>query len=205
VPTDSRVLVRSSGLLEGMIVDVLPGSAAEMWRNEASAGATPAPGLLERADQLSTRADTILAQIQSIVSPQTARSVARSADLLPTLLTALAATIEQERADLRDLGASLRRSAAELERASANGRLERTAAHADSALAELDDAARSLTHASAALDSILARTERGSGTLGRLTHDDALYDQLLRASANLSLLAEDVRKNPGRYVKLSIF
>jgi phospholipid/cholesterol/gamma-HCH transport system substrate-binding protein len=205
VPVDSRVLVRSSGLLEGMIVDVLPGSERGLLRDRATVRASSAEGLLEQAGNLGARTDTILTQIGKIVSPGTAESVARSAALLPNLLGALAATIEQERGDLRELGASLRRSAAELERATAGGRIGQAVDNADSALIQLELAAHSLVHASASLDSILARTERGTGTLGRLTHDDALYEQLLRASTNLSLLAEDVRKNPGRYVKLRIF
>jgi phospholipid/cholesterol/gamma-HCH transport system substrate-binding protein len=205
VPADSRAVVRSSGLLEGMMVDVLPGAAPGALGDQAFIPAQPGAALLEKADQLSNRADSILAQIQTIVSPENARNVGRSIDVLPRLLTTLAQTLEQERGDLRELGASLRRSAAELERATANGRLERTVGNADSALVQLTGAGRSLAHASAALDSLLSRTERGSGTLGRLTHDDALYDQLLRTSTSLGLLAEDVRRNPGRYVKLSIF
>jgi phospholipid/cholesterol/gamma-HCH transport system substrate-binding protein len=205
VPADSRVFVRSSGLLEGMIVDVLPGSEHQPLPDRATVRAYSAEGLLEQAGNLSSHTDSILTQIGNIVSPGTAESVARSAALLPNLLSALAATIEQERGDLRELGTSLRRSAAELERATANGRVGQAVDNVDSALVQLKLAAHSFAHASASLDSILARTERGSGTLGRLTRDDALYEQLLRASTSLSLLAEDVRRNPGRYVKLRIF
>ena len=54
--------------------------------------------------------------------------------------------------------------------------------------------------------------ERGEGTLGRLSKDDALYlkashafDEASRAAAELARLGEDVRRHPERYVKLSLF
>jgi hypothetical protein len=95
-----------------------------------------------------------LLQIQGIISPQTARNVTHSAELLPALLNALAGTIEQERSDLRELGGSLRRSAAELERAVASGRLERTVERTDTVLVQLDAAAtRSLARVSHSIPS----------------------------------------------------
>jgi phospholipid/cholesterol/gamma-HCH transport system substrate-binding protein len=62
------------------------------------------------------------------------------------------------------------------------------------------------------LDRILARIDRGEGTLGKLSRDEALYDNLSRAAAHFdqaavemqSLLA-DVRREPKKYVSLKVF
>jgi phospholipid/cholesterol/gamma-HCH transport system substrate-binding protein len=70
----------------------------------------------------------------------------------------------------------------------------------------------SLGRASRSIESVLGRMERGEGTLGRLSKDDALYlkasralDQASRAAEELARLGEDVRRHPERYVKLSLF
>ncbi|MBW8244172.1 MlaD family protein [Muricauda oceani] len=55
------------------------------------------------------------------------------------------------------------------------------------------------------LNSILAKIERGEGTLGKLQKDDALYDNLAEASRELDLLLQDFRLNPKRYVNVSVF
>lgn len=55
------------------------------------------------------------------------------------------------------------------------------------------------------LNSILAKIERGEGSLGKLHQDDALYDNLAEASKELDLLLQDFRLNPKRYVNVSVF
>jgi phospholipid/cholesterol/gamma-HCH transport system substrate-binding protein len=47
--------------------------------------------------------------------------------------------------------------------------------------------------------------ERGEGTLGRLSTDDTLYEEVTTATESLRLLLDDFRENPRRYVNISIF
>ncbi|MBO0340496.1 MlaD family protein [Flagellimonas profundi] len=55
------------------------------------------------------------------------------------------------------------------------------------------------------LNDILAKIERGEGSLGKLHKDDALYNNLAEASRELDLLLQDFRLNPKRYVNVSVF
>jgi phospholipid/cholesterol/gamma-HCH transport system substrate-binding protein len=55
------------------------------------------------------------------------------------------------------------------------------------------------------LNEILAKIERGEGSLGKLHQDDALYNNLADASKELDLLLQDFRLNPKRYVNVSVF
>ena len=55
------------------------------------------------------------------------------------------------------------------------------------------------------LNDILAKIERGEGSLGKLHQDDALYNNLADASKELDLLLQDFRLNPKRYVNVSVF
>ncbi len=54
-------------------------------------------------------------------------------------------------------------------------------------------------------NSLLAQVESGNGTLGKLIYNDSLYIELEKSSRDLNLLLEDVRLNPKKYVKLSLF
>ena len=62
-----------------------------------------------------------------------------------------------------------------------------------------------LLSAAASLDEILGRIERGEGMLGQLSRDSELYDTLTETARSIQLLANDIRENPGRYVKVEIF
>jgi phospholipid/cholesterol/gamma-HCH transport system substrate-binding protein len=55
------------------------------------------------------------------------------------------------------------------------------------------------------LNSVLAKVKNGEGTLGKLVQDDRLYNHMDSLSMNLNLLVKDLRENPQRYVKLSLF
>lgn len=55
------------------------------------------------------------------------------------------------------------------------------------------------------LQAVLAKLERGEGTVGRLLADEAMYDELTAASRNLAVLLADLKARPARYVHFSLF
>lgn len=55
------------------------------------------------------------------------------------------------------------------------------------------------------LELVMGRIEKGEGTLGLLINDDKLYKDLEKSASELNLLLEDIRLNPGRYVRVSVF
>jgi phospholipid/cholesterol/gamma-HCH transport system substrate-binding protein len=63
----------------------------------------------------------------------------------------------------------------------------------------------SLDSTMARMDRLTARIEAGEGMLGQLIADGDLVDQASLALSQLELLLEDLRLNPKRYVRLSIF
>lgn len=52
---------------------------------------------------------------------------------------------------------------------------------------------------------ILDKVNNGDGTLGMLVNNDSLYLELNRSASDLDSLLTDIRKNPKRYVKFSLF
>ena len=69
----------------------------------------------------------------------------------------------------------------------------------------LDAATASLQQASTSIASLVGRIESGEGTLGKLMHDDQLYNNLNNAVNGLNQLTTDIRQNPRRYINVSVF
>src|SRR5690606_29192527 len=52
---------------------------------------------------------------------------------------------------------------------------------------------------------ITTKINKGEGSLGLLIKDDNLYNNLNNATQNLDQLVEDLKNNPAKYLKISIF
>lgn len=207
IPEDSRTELISGGLLGGRTVDVLPGSSTERVARGATLPGELVLGTLEQTDDLGATVQDVLARVQALLSDTTVGSIQGSAQELEALLGELTAVVGGQRQELGDLTASLNRTASELEDVAteASPGLSRTLARADSVMNRLTRTSETLDEATGALRSILGRMERGEGTLGLLSQDESLYRNLNQAAENASRLAEDIRLNPGRYIRLSLF
>jgi phospholipid/cholesterol/gamma-HCH transport system substrate-binding protein len=205
VPEGSQVMVKSSGLLGGMVVDVVPGASDERIESGAILPGVAEQGLMSAAGGLTVQADSVLTRANALLSRQTVGAVGQSALELQALLAELSALASQQRQELAALSNSLQRSAAGVERATTGGELERAAQNIDQLTARLDETTQSLGRASGSLETVLARLERGEGTLGRLSVDDELYVNLNSAVANLNQLVADIRADPKKFLSVSVF
>jgi len=207
VPADSRMELKSSGLLGGMTATIIPGRAVnELSEGDTIAGmAGAAAGALGGLGDLGLRADTILGRAQALLSTQTVGNVNESAVQLRTLLAETAAMVAEDRANIRALTASLRTTSEELAAGHPGQRIATATARLDSLTTQLNATSTRLSAASASLQDILGRMERGEGTLGRLSKDPALYDNLNAAAASFKALAQDIQNNPKKYINVKVF
>lgn len=212
VPEDSRISLESGGLLGGMIVEVIPGNSDEMVEDGAVLPGSSVAGMFDVAAGVGARADTVLGRAQQVLSPATVQAVGASAQELQTMLTSLAALATEQRREIAVLSASLRRSAEGVEQATTRPELQRAVARMDSITLQLDRSTASLNRSTASLETVLGRMERGEGTLGKLSADETLYNNLNQAAANASQAAAnadslmaDIKRNPRKYIDLRVF
>lgn len=80
-----------------------------------------------------------------------------------------------------------------------------TLAETKKAITQLQSTLTKTDDAMLSLKGIMTDVEQGNGSLGKLVNDEELYTNLEATSRNLSLLLQDLRLNPKRYVNVSIF
>lgn len=206
-PEGSVAALGESGLFGGRTVEIVPGPGEDMiepWDTIAGAGAGVT--LFETAGELSQQAEQVMASLNRVLSGPTTGAMEESALELRGLLAELRQIAGLQRRQLADLTASLTRSAENLEEAAgAAPDVARAAARADTIMIGLNRTTATLDDAMASLDVVLERLAAGEGTLGRLSTDEALYENLNRAAESIALLATDIRENPRRYVHIEVF
>lgn len=83
--------------------------------------------------------------------------------------------------------------------------LETAVSMAPDAIARVNNTLDSLQALSGKLNTSALKLATGSGTAGKMLSDAELYNKLLLSIENLDALVKDVRANPRKYVKFSLF
>lgn len=212
VPVDSHVELKSSGLLGGVVADVVPGRSTKYFGNGDTIPGQSDEGMMEVTNRISAQVETVLGRMDTLLDARTIDNVHSSTADLRKLLQQLNATVAEHRGELLALNKSLRRSSEGIERAAGGiekvttaPELDRTVKRLDTLTQRIDEVTSSLDRSSRSMESVMGRIDRGEGTLGKLTRDDRLYNNLNAAAENMNRLAEDIRKQPRKYINLRIF
>jgi len=111
--------------------------------------------------------------------------------------------VESIRLQAEALGAAGKEAQGFFRRAS--GDVFRLAVAAEKTMAGLEEAADGVGAASRQIEGTVADVRNGRGTLGALATDPGYAANLNRSIEQLTALIEDLRRNPKKYVKFSIF
>ncbi|WP_448606887.1 MlaD family protein [Paenimyroides ceti] len=165
-------------------------------------------GLGEKVDPVMQKLDSVLLNVNKVVvsinnvlDPQSQQNLkAALADLNETMKNAKGITGKFDRIVDTNTG-KINSIVSEFGQTSQNlNKLSNNLSQAD-----IDGILKKFDTAATNLDQLIAGIENGQGNLGKLLKDEALYNNLNKASKEMSQLLEDVKLNPKRYIHLSVF
>ena len=206
IPADSKAKVFSAGLMGGQAIELVIGSSAEMLEPGAKIAPLVEPGMI---DMLTSEFGDIKEKLVSVM------------DNINVTLNSLNGLVDSNNANISAAIANLNGVLADIEQSdivanldSFTGTLKNNGEKIDSIVANVGNLTASLdeqqTGAKLAqsveqLNALLAKFNESDGTVGSLLNDKVLYANLAEASNNLSLLLEDLKEHPKRYVHFSLF
>jgi phospholipid/cholesterol/gamma-HCH transport system substrate-binding protein len=219
VPADSHVLLKSSGLLGGMVADIVPGESKQRLANGDTIPGQSEEAMMATANRVATQVEAVLARAERVLSDpnidsigSTTRNLEAGSGQMRKLLADMNVAVNDQRRELKSLTASLQRSAEGFEKVATGPELERTLKQIDAATARIDTVMASLDRTSTAVEGVMGRLDRGEGTLGKLMRDEELYRSMNaamlnmnQATVNINKLSEEVRRDPKKYLRLSVF
>ena len=194
---DGKAMLVAVGMLGDMAIDFEPGAGATITEADTLRG-TVVSGLFDAAAGLTARADTVMTSLNRMFDTAIVvdlRQTLQSTDRLMTYLR------DPQRGPTSELPATMR--SLQLVSARLDSTLRaidaaRLQSGLDSTLASTSNMANRFAATSARLDSLLAKIERGEGTLGKLASDSTLYDEIRRTMAATAALIEEMKKDPGK-------
>lgn len=193
----ARASIGSIGMLGDAVINLDPGQGAPLERGATIQGTTEV-GLFDKgavlADQATIAMTSLNKMLDTALVVELKQTLAASQKLLSYYSDA-------KHGPTAELGATMRALQ------STSARLDSTLAGVDAPAltARLDTTMRSagnlsdrLAATSTRVDAMLARIERGEGTLGKLASDTLLYSDLRRTMKATADLIDEIKKNPGK-------
>ncbi|HEX5385552.1 MAG TPA: MlaD family protein [Gemmatimonadales bacterium] len=203
--TDARAEIVAVGFVGDAAIVLHPGKAPQPLPREQVIAGTQAVGLSDRAEQLSSRADSVLIGLEQVANKETADELRQTLRQLQKTMATADRAMQRVTdpksgtvAELERTMASFRQLSTRLDSTLANPALARTLRRADSLTANVADLTEALGGASAQLDSLLAGVNAGRGTIGKFATDSGFYNDLRELSGSMKRLIGELEKNPGK-------
>jgi phospholipid/cholesterol/gamma-HCH transport system substrate-binding protein len=212
IPTDSRIDLVSAGLLGGMVARVIPGTSPQMAVNGSVLTGSVPTTLQEQADSMAVEGRKTMARVQELLSEPMVKDTHSSVKELDQLLRRLSTIAVEQQKELKLLTTSMRAASANVEKATSREEIDRAVKRLDSLSASAERTSNTVEKTTKALDTVLGRIERGEGTLGKMSTDEVLYTNMNKTlesvnatSVELKNLLADLKANPKKYLKVSVF
>ena len=217
LPKDSKAILKSETIMGGKFIEIAPGVDTLMLANGDSLGGLYEADLSELTATLSPITSNVLGILENVNStfdePTRKRiqkivfDLERSSARLEEVIHAGGKSADASFADVSAFSRDLARFARTLDTIAVAERL-----NIDTSVTSFAQWSRNMERVSMklettteSLNSVLAKIKNGEGTLGKLVQDERLYNHMDSLAMNLNLLVKDLRENPQRYVKLSLF
>lgn len=157
-----------------------------------------------------------LEQLQSEFVPRLSTTLSRMDSVLLQANAILSnPNIEPTLADVRQSAQHINASSAQLQQSLRSlptimGRIDDTSTDVANFVSRLDslqlqETIANLESTSRELKSFTQRLNQSNGTVGRLLNEDGLYNRIDSVTTSLDALIRDIKANPKKYVKLSLF
>jgi phospholipid/cholesterol/gamma-HCH transport system substrate-binding protein len=209
VPQGSKATVKPVGLFGDQSIAITPDYRRPITAYVPPGDTLPGGPPAVQLDQILSRVDTVSRGIADVTKAfevqlvqqggiEDIRSTLARTNKLVTQLSEIAAVQSRE---LSLTMRQLRSTAAAVDSASVDSTV-RNFQVASANVAALTDSLRTTT---GKLNATLGRLERGEGTAGKLLTDTLLYRDVRSLVTRLDSVTADLKKNPKKYINLSIF
>jgi len=226
IPVNSAARIYSSDLLGSKAVEIKLGTSGEYAqpgdtllsevevsiKEEVNRQLQP---IKSKAEDLMQSIDTVLTMLQRLFGGANTDNIAKSVEhiansfenlesttsTLDTLISGQKSRMERILENIESITLNLKNNQDNF-----NNIIDNFSSLSDTlASARVSETLQGVNNAMNEITAITNRINRGEGSIGMLVNNDSLYIELEKSARELNLLLEDIRQNPKKYVKFSLF
>lgn len=226
IPKDSQARIQSSSLLGSKEIQLVLGSSSTLAESGDTLYTSIESGLMEsvnqeilplklKTEQLISDIDSIITIFQAILNEDARDNLTKSLSSIQGTIQSLEITafrldtlVKEEKVKFKSILGHVEAITGNLETSNEEITtiIQNFSSLSDSLLqSNIKTVINNASSAMAEVNSITGKINRGEGSMGMLINNDSLYHNLESASNQLDLLLEDIRVNPDRYVRVSVF
>ncbi|HEY6866647.1 MAG TPA: MlaD family protein [Candidatus Eisenbacteria bacterium] len=207
---DCRVSIRNHGLMGEKVIAVELRQGGEPYSTRDTIPGEFEPGMPEvlaslgvavnGIRSLAVELDSLSASLGRGGVTATLQNFRRTSEELKLAVEENRVQLRQALADFAATAHSTRAITSERE-----GQIRKTLDHFAAAAENMDRLTVRLDSLRTAMQSVAGKLDKGQGTMGRLINDERLYTDLSASVKSLKILIDDVRANPQKYFRFSVF
>lgn len=195
---DAEAELSSVGLVADAVINFKPGLAAEPLPPDAVIIGTVDKGFMALGEELSAKAKEVMSGLSDIANKRLSEDLTRTLGAVQRLADLYSNPRIGPTAELTRTLVEVQRMGTRLDSTLNEFKLSGTVAHADSLMDRLSHLSIGAHSTAQRLDSLLARVNRGEGSLGRFTTDTAFYVNAERLLKSMQDFVDDLKKHPGK-------
>lgn len=214
IPDDSRASLTSLGIVEGKSIVIELGRSSQMVQNGGEIEGSYAQTIMEtfskQGEQLGSdvsnsinELNQFLRQLNETVDDDTRLKLDETLNNLAESTDRVATLLEEKQGDIDLAIESGSRVIRQLDTLATNNRpkVDSLMTSLEENINQLSVVRKELETASASLNELLEKLNRGDGTMGKLINDPSVYDNLDSLTTELNKLVKGINEDPGKYLK----
>lgn len=214
IPEGSTAVLTSLGIVEGKSIVIELGQSDQYLESGDEIPGTYAQTIMEtlgdQGEQLGedvsnsiNELNQFLRQLNATVDDETRGKLNETLTNLVESSNRVATLLEEKQKDIDSAIESGSRVISQLDTLTTNNRpkIDSLITSIEKNVKELSDVQQELESASASLNQILDKINRGDGTMGKLVNDPSVYENLDSLTSELNKLVKSINEDPGKYLK----
>lgn len=195
---DAAASLATVGLVADAVVNFVPGTSPEPLPANAIIIGTVERGLTDMGNEIGNKTKGLLDSLNSIRFRDLSDNLNKTLLSFQRVAELYGDTKKGPMSELAGTMQRLQAVSARIDTVLAEAKISQSLHTADSLMANLTQLSTAAQSTAKQLDGILAKINRGEGTLGRFASDTAFYDNAQRLVKSLQDFVDDLKKHPGK-------